>query len=301
MAKYRIYQIDSFTRNRFHGNPAGVVANADGLTETQMQQIARELNNSETAFIFSPDSTEYDAEVRFFTPTTEVPLCGHATIAAHYVRAIEGSLTGRFIQKTKAGLLPVEIVQDGNDYSIIMTQAEPFVSEPFEPDVVSRITEALGITPDDLRADCPVAIASAGHSKIMVGIKDLKLLHALQPNDAALTEISRQVGCNGYYVFTLHPEEQILVHGRMFAPAIGIREDPVTGNANGPLGIYMVHFGICAELQHEDSFDFEIMQGEAIHRDGGMKVHVVKRNGKPEMVQITGNAVVAFRTEIEIG
>ena len=297
---YRVYQIDSFTRERFHGNPAGVVANADGLTEAQMQLIARELNNSETAFLFSPTGTDYDVEVRFFTPTTEVPLCGHATIAAHYVRAIEGDLTGRFIQKTKAGLLPVEIIKEDNDFSIIMTQAEPFVSEPFAPDVVRSISEALGIMPEELRENCPVAIASAGHSKIMVGIKDLQVLHSLQPNDAALTEISRQVGCNGYYVFTLHPEEPVLVHGRMFAPAIGIKEDPVTGNANGPLGIYMVHFGICPELQHTDHFDFEIIQGEAIHRDGGMKVHVTKKNGRPEMVQITGKAVVAFKTEIEI-
>ncbi|WP_331463166.1 PhzF family phenazine biosynthesis isomerase [Konateibacter massiliensis] len=86
MKKYRVYQVDSFTRQRFHGNPAGVVSNADGLTEDQMQRIARELNNSETAFIFSPNSDDHDVEVRFFTPTTEVPLCGHATIAAHYVR-----------------------------------------------------------------------------------------------------------------------------------------------------------------------------------------------------------------------
>ena len=298
--KYRIYQIDSFTRNIFHGNPAGVVPNADGLTELQMQQIARELNNSETAFIFSSNDPQYDVEVRFFTPTTEVPLCGHATIAAHYVRAIEGNMTGSFIQKTKAGLLPVEIIQDGDDYSIVMTQAEPFVAEPFDVDTVRSITAALGIAIDDLRNDCPVTIASAGHSKIMVGIKDQKLLHSLHPDDAALTEISRQAGCNGYYVFTLHPEEQILVHGRMFAPAIGIKEDPVTGNANGPLGIYMVHFGICSELQHAECFDFEIVQGEAIHRDGGMKVHVAKKDGKPEMVQITGKAVVAFKTEIEI-
>lgn len=296
--KYRVYQIDSFTRNRFHGNPAGVVADADGLTDTQMQQIARELNNSETAFIFSSNSSEYDVEVRFFTPTTEVPLCGHATIAAHYVRAIEDKMTGSFIQKTKAGLLPVDIIKDGEDYSIVMTQAEPLVGKPFDEDIVGRITSALGIKTDDLRDDCPIAIASAGHSKIMVGIKDIELLHSLQPNDAMLSDISNQVGCNGYYVFTLHPDEPVLVHGRMFAPAIGIKEDPVTGNANGPLGIYMVHFGICSELHHEDYFDFEILQGEAIHRDGGMKVHVTKKNGKPEMVQITGNAVVAFETEI---
>ena len=66
-----------------------MVPNADGLTEAQMQSIAREMNNSETAFIFSSDTPEYDVEVRFFTPTMEVPICGHATIASHYVRALE--------------------------------------------------------------------------------------------------------------------------------------------------------------------------------------------------------------------
>lgn len=87
--KYRIYQIDSFTKELFTGNPAGVVTNADGLSDTQMQQIARELNNSETAFIFSSNIDNYDIHVRFFTPTNEVPICGHATIAAHYARATE--------------------------------------------------------------------------------------------------------------------------------------------------------------------------------------------------------------------
>lgn len=298
--KYRVYQVDSFTTERFHGNPAGVVPNADGLTDEQMQRIARELNNSETAFIFSARDDTYDAEVRFFTPTTEVPLCGHATIAAHYVRAIEGNLTGTFVQKTKAGLLPVEIVPEGNDRAVIMTQAEPFVSDPFDQELTGKIAHALGIPPEDIRDDCPVAIASAGHSKIMVGIKSRSQLDSLNPNDAELTEISHTVGCNGYYVFTLSPSEDVLVHGRMFAPAIGIREDPVTGNANGPLGIYLVHFNIYPELQSENAFDFSIRQGEAIRRDGGMKVHVIKQGGKPVRVQIIGRAVIAFKTEIEL-
>ena len=277
MKKYRIYQVDSFTRQKFHGNPAGVVSNADGLTEEQMQQIARELNNSETAFIFSSGSPEYDVEVRYFTPTTEVPLCGHATIAAHYVRTAEGAFTsGRVIARTKAGLLPVDVVEKDGDYSIVMTQGTPEVSAPFGQEIISRITSALGIRSEDLRVDCPVAIASAGHSKVMVGIKSLELLHRLTPDLPALSSISAEIGCNGYYVFTLHPDEEFLVHGRMFAPAIGIPEDPVTGNANGPLGIYLVHFGICQELAGPRTFDFSIMQGEAIHRAGTMQVHVEK-------------------------
>ena len=92
----------------------------------------------------------------------------------------------------------------------------------------------------------------------------------------------------------------MLVHGRMFAPAIGIPEDPVTGNANGPLGIYLVHYGICRELESENELSFSILQGEALRRDGGMRVHVKIENRIPVLVQIVGQAVIAFRTEIEI-
>ena len=197
-------------------------------------------------------------------------------------------------------MLPVEIIPDGDDCAVIMTQAEPFVGDPFDNEMTGRIAHALGILPEDIREDCPVSIASAGHSKIMVGIKSRSLLDKLNPNDAELIGISHDVGCNGYYVFTLSPSEDILVHGRMFAPAIGIREDPVTGNANGPLGIYLVHYHVFPELQSEDAFDFYIRQGEAIHRDGGMKVHVEKQCGNPVKVQIIGRAVIAFKTEIEL-
>lgn len=118
--KYNLYQIDSFTKENFTGNPAGVITNADGLTTDVMQKIARELNNSETAFIFSSNSSEYDVHIRFFTPTNEVPICGHATIAAHYARAIENKLqTSRVYHKTGAGILPVDIVKENDDYKIV--------------------------------------------------------------------------------------------------------------------------------------------------------------------------------------
>lgn len=298
MKEYRIYQVDSFTKNKFHGNPAGVVSNADGLTDEQMQRIARELNNSETAFIFESNSPEYDVEVRFFTPTTEVPICGHATIAAHYIYALEHKAeSGRIIQKTKAGILPVDVIKEKDDYSIIMTQGKPVVSEALNDDIRSQIADALGISYDDICKEYPVAIASTGHSKIMIPIYSNEILHGLKPDLQKLMEISRQVGCNGYYVFTLNPKEDILVHGRMFAPAIGISEDPVTGNANGPLGAYLVHYNIL-QKRDETSFQFDILQGEAIKRDGTMHVHVKKEQEEPVLVQITGNAVVAFSTEI---
>ncbi|HET7839404.1 MAG TPA: PhzF family phenazine biosynthesis isomerase, partial [Rectinemataceae bacterium] len=120
----RVYQVDSFTTELFKGNPAGVVPNADGLSEALMQQIARELNNSETAFSINSGGEGYDVEVRFFTPTREVPICGHATVATHYVYARErGIRSGIIRQKTKAGILPVEILPEDDDLRDVMTQA----------------------------------------------------------------------------------------------------------------------------------------------------------------------------------
>lgn len=294
---YRIYQIDSFTKEKLTGNPAGVVTNADGLSDKQMQKIARELNNSETAFIFSPKDNSYDVQLRFFTPTKEVPICGHATIAAHYARANENHFgTTRVLHKTGAGILPVDIVQENNDYKIIMTQGEIEVHDALPDKVQQTLITALGITQQDLLEHCPVAIASTGHSKVMIGIKDMNQLHSLHPDMSRLTELSSEIGCNGYYVFTLNQNETPMVHGRMFAPAIGINEDPVTGNANGPLGAYLIHYGL---VTHNGSlFTFKIIQGEAIDRAGTMEVQVIIKNNQPTEVKIVGNAVIAFSTEL---
>ena len=300
MKTYRIYQVDAFTKELFRGNPAGVVPNAEGLSEAQMLSIAKELNNSETAFVFPAEGPDHDIRVRFFTPTMEVPLCGHATMATHYVRALEGKLDNcRVVQKTLAGLIPVDIVKENGDYSMTMTQGAISIGEPFSQEIVEEIAQAMGFTPDHIRADCPVCIASTGYGKVMVAIDSNELLHRLDPDKAKLIAISKKIGCNGYYVFTLNPGEEDLAHGRMFSPAGGIPEDPVTGNANGPLGAYLVHFGLFQEGVG-DHFSFQIVQGEAIGRTGRMRVDVTKENGKPVLVKLTGKAVVAFSAEIEI-
>lgn len=156
-----------------------------------------------------------------------------------------------------------------------------------------------GIVAEDVRAGWPVAISSTGHSKVMVPLRSVGKLHSLSPDMTGLARISAEIGCGGYYAFTFDPQTAIPVHGRMFAPAIGIAEDPVTGNANGPLGAYLVHFGLCRDLESSGSLDFSIVQGEAIARPGTMRVHVAIRDGEPELVQIAGSAVAVFRTEIE--
>ncbi|HEX3027799.1 MAG TPA: PhzF family phenazine biosynthesis isomerase, partial [Clostridia bacterium] len=215
--KYRLYQIDSFTKEKFTGNPAGVITNADGLTERDMQRIARELNNSETAFVFSSDNEAYDVQIRFFTPKNEVPICGHATIAAHYARALESSFEStRVIHKTGAGILPVDIVKEPDDYKIVMTQGKVEFGAFIERKQKEILLSALGIKDEDLRTDCPIQIASTGHSKVMIGIRDRKVLNQLEPNHDMLAKLSKEIGCNGYYVFTLGAlEDDVLVNGRM--------------------------------------------------------------------------------------
>ena len=300
MKSYRIYQIDAFTKTRFLGNPAGVVANADGLSEQQMQALARELNNAETAFILAPTSDDHDVQVRFFTPTTEVPTCGHATIAAHYVRAIENNLPScTVMQRIGIGILPVDIIKEESDYRIIMTQGTPEVSRTLSYAQSTAILDALNITEADRDPRCPIQIASTGHSKVMIGIKHRATLNALEPNLMELTHLSARINCNGYFVFTFDSDDaDILTHGRMFAPAIGIPEDPVTGNANGPLGAYLIHNHLLDDSG--GTITFHGQQGEAIGRTGVVCVDIDIKAGKPHKVKVGGYATIAFKTEIQL-
>ncbi|MBI9051153.1 MAG: PhzF family isomerase [Anaerolineaceae bacterium] len=299
MKTYHLYQIDAFTAEKFKGNPAGVVPNADGLSDSQMQAIARELNNSETAFILSPTAADHDVWIRFFTPTTEVPSCGHATISAHYVRAIENQLpTCTVVQKIGIGRLPVEIIRDDQDYRIVMTQGGITFNEQFTGTTHNDIVAALGLTSDDLDYRCPIQIVSTGHSKVLIGIRSRTKLNTLQPDLARLAEISPTIKCNGYFVFTFDTDGNVLTSGRMFAPAIGISEDPVTGNANGPLGAYLVQHQL-VEIQ-EGCFSFKGEQGVAIGRRGVVDVEVTIDHGKPKTVQVGGRAVVIFKAELDL-
>ena len=300
MKKLITYQIDSFTKEKFKGNPAGVVINADELTDYEMQQIARELNNSETAFLFAPDSYDCDGVIRYFTPNTEVPICGHATIAAMYAKAIEEKLDSCILRfKTKIGILPFEVIKENEDYQILMTQGNFELGDVFDSAITQKMITALGLQKSDLDEKCPVQIASTGHSKVMIGIKSREKLNTLSPIYNDLAQLSNEINCNGYFVFTFDSDDQdVLTYGRMFAPAIGINEDPVTGNANGPLGGYLVQNNI---IDYKNNiFEFNGKQGEKIDRPGVIKVKVVTEENKPKLIQIKGDAVVVFRAEIEI-
>lgn len=299
MKKIKIYQVDSFTKEKFKGNPAGVVLNADGLSDKEMQQVARELNNSETAFLLSSNDDRFDVEIRYFTPTLEVPICGHATIAALYSKATEENLDTCTLKiKTKIGILPIEIEKQQEDYLITMTQGS-YSQQAIQKEEEVLLLSALGISKTEQDLNCPIRIASTGHSKVLIGIKSRKKLNELNPNQAKLTELSKRIKCNGYFVFTFDAEEKdILTYGRMFAPAIGITEDPVTGNANGPLGGYLVVNKLVDTEQEQ--FEFIGAQGEQMQRFGKMKVLVKIDNKQPVEIKIQGNAIVVFKTEITL-
>jgi len=299
MNKYRIYQVDAFTKTKLAGNPAGVVTNADDLTDSQMQQIARELNNSETAFITKPTVPEADIRIRFFTPTMEVPICGHATIGANFARAIENNLASQtIIQQTGAGNLPIKILKQNDTYQITMTQGQISVEKPLASDLQNEILQALGITTQQRNNLCPMAIASTGAPKVMIALDSQETLDNLEPDLEALKAITPRINCNGYFVFVMTPNKKELIHGRMFSPANGIPEDPVTGNANGPLGAYLVKYNLIET--HGDLVEFTIVQGEKINRAGTMLVRVSLENDQPVKIQIVGDAVIAFTTNVEL-
>lgn len=291
--KPQIYHVDAFTSEPFRGNSAGVVLHADGLSEAQMQLIARELRHSETAFLLTSDDS--DVRIRYFTPTVEVPICGHATVAAHYVRAKALGLGDCTVWQTSlAGRHRVEIHAEQDDYRISLEQGTPEFEPPLDGEIRAAIIAALHLTEDDMLPGLPIQVASTGHSKVMIPLKPGVDIDALSPNLSALTALSQKIGCNGFFPFQIRPGKNE-TDGRMFSPAIGIVEDPVTGNANGPMGAWLVHHNLMAH-------DGKILrvqghQGRALGRDGVVDVAVTVRNNQPDKVTISGSAVILFHAE----
>ena len=274
---------------------------ARGLTDAEMQAIARELNNSETAFILPSDAADHDVRVRYFTPAVEVPFCGHATVAAHSARAITGLVTsGRTRQKCLAGIIDVEIDRLGDDYRVSLTQLPPVFEPPLGRAAVAAIVESVGGDIADLRDDCPVQVVSTGHSKVLIGLRSLQALARLTPDAQRLTAISREIGSNGYHFFAMGAlEPGVLTTCRMFAPAIGILEDPVTGNGNGPLGAYLVRHRL-VDYPHDGELTFRSAQGHAVRRPGIIEVSVTIERGEPTRTRVAGSAVLVFSATITL-
>jgi len=276
------------------------VPDADGLSDATMQAIARELNNSETAFLLSSTTPDHDVWVRFFTPTTEVPVCGHATIAAHYVRATIKRLPRTTVRhKVGTGVFPIEVVPENDGYRIVMTQGTPEFGATLEGEQRAALLKALGLTSAAVDSRAPIQIVSTGHSKVIIPVKSRRDLNDLRPDMGSLAALSHAVGCNGYFLFTFDSDDSaVLTYSRMFAPAIGINEDPVTGNGHGPMGAYLVKYGL---TKHGPAvLTFVGRQGECVRRPGEVRVEVDIADGLPVGVRVAGNAVIAFQASLSL-
>ncbi len=259
-----IMQISAFTINAFAktpegGNPAGVVFDADELSVVHMKRIAAALKLSETAFVMK--SNVADFEVRFFTPTDEVDLCGHATIGAFAVMLDQKRIQpGLYSQQTRAGLLSVEVRSDG---LIMMNQTTPDFAESVDKNMIA---DSLNIPLDVLSEDLPVQIVSTGLRDIIVPVRSLEELNAIRPDFAKVTKISREFRAVGYHIFTTESLDRSTVsvngstesldrstaHCRNLAPLYGIPEESATGTASGALACYLFrHRKI--EQQHDDN------------------------------------------------
>jgi len=294
--KIQIHQVDAFTRQRFTGNPAGVVLNADRLEDAEMLAIARELNNADTAFILAPDQPDHDVRARFFTPRTEVGFVGHATVAAHYVlSALHGAGPRR--QRSKAGLFDVEVRGSGDDRRIAVRQSCPPLGRELNERERLAVLDALALASDDLDPRCPLRIVGAGSTRLMVGVRGPEQLKQLKPDLARLTTLSAQLGAAGYFVFTLAPgARDCLTESRMFCPALGIAEDPVSGNAHGLLGAYLAHYELLARQAQRATFCG--LQGHFVNRPGRVDVELEFRDGRLDGVWIIGQAITIFETEM---
>jgi PhzF family phenazine biosynthesis protein len=306
METVRALLVDAFTAEPFAGNAAGVVPNADELDEVQMQAIADELAVSETAFFRGSD--EADRRVRYFTPTTEVDLCGHATIASHAHLLADGAVEpGTHTLETNVGVLDVDVGEDG---MIWMTQDDPEIRE-VDLDY-ERVADALGIDHaalEDVGADFPLAVASTGLPFLVVPVNFLEHVSAMDPDSDAVEQLSEEVAATGIYAFSFDAlEADSTLHGRMFAPGAGVPEDPVTGTASGATGAYLREFDAFDEGEAQRASDaseeqsdsrafpeeMTFEQGHFVDRPGYVRVRV------GDEVRVGGQAATALDGELRV-
>ncbi|EMA55668.1 MULTISPECIES: PhzF family phenazine biosynthesis protein [Halococcus] len=289
MESVRALLIDAFTDEPLAGNAAGVVPAADGLSAAQMQAIAREIGASETAFLRSADDA--DRRVRYFTPSTEVDLCGHATIASHALLREDGTIDdGAHTLATDVGVLDVEI--DGD--RVWMTQNDPEI-ETVDPDI-ERVAAALGVDPAAITdVDLPMARSSTGLPFLVVPVTFLSVLGECEPDMAAIETLCETVDATGLYAVTFDTlTADATAHGRMFAPGAGIPEDPVTGTASGAVGAYLRRF----EAVEATEMTFE--QGHFVDRPGRVDVRIDEDAPAGERVRVGGRASIALDGELTV-
>ena len=301
MRKVKIKQVDAFTQTPFTGNPAGVVIAASGLSVKQMKLIAREMNLSETTFVLPPKTPAADIQLRWFTPASEVDLCGHATIASFHALAEENKYgmtrygTFKFKVETRSGILPVDVTIAVNKPTVISLglPLPHFETIPYD---VEELAAALSTGAENFNFTYPVS-KDALH--VVVPIKNREALFKAKPNFPLIEKICRNSKIRGMTIFTTDVvDKDSLVHTRHFAPLLGVNEDPVTGSSLGPLGVYMAEQGIVKETNGIIRFVAE--QGDCLEKPGRVTVEIRIHQNTCQSLKIIGSAVTVLNGEIRL-
>ncbi len=305
--KKDLYYVDAFTTEIFGGNPAGVVILKETLEENLMQRIARELNLSETVFVSRDSGNPHIFHTRFFTPTTEVDLCGHATIAAFYVLVNEGYIQGEgpafhVKQRTRHQELPVEIIRKDGKIEVIMDQQPP--ESIGKVTDLARLSRIMGISAEDIGRtqwqdsfiELIPEVITTGLKDLIVPVKDLKELQRISIDEEGLCLLSKELDITGIHAFTLETLGENTAHCRNFAPLVGISEEAATGTASGALGYYLVKKKVL-NLEEEQPIHLSFEQGDFMDRPSEIQCYIKKKD-KTWDVKVGGKARIFIRGEV---
>ena len=290
----RIFQVDAFTATRFTGNPATVVLDADGQSDATLAAVAREFPHAEVAFVFAANGPDHDVRLRFFNARKEAPFVGHATVAAHAVLFALGRRgAGIYRQHSGTGVIEVAVRVDqsaaGAPPLIEFRQPVPELDAPLPFKTTLRIAEALRLPATQLHEVMPARIARKGSTRLLLPIADARQLDSLNPNIDTLLELGSELGVEGFFVFALdRNSDELSTESRMFCPALGIPEDPVSGNAHAMLASYLWDLGQFGK----NSTTFIGRQGRQVNRPGQVNVKLEIDQGALVAAHIGGAAVI---------
>ncbi len=290
--KIEFFFVDAFTTETFGGNPAGVIPNAENLTDEDMQKIANELNLSETAFLLPTSNADANYKIRYFTPTKEVDFCGHATLGTAWLMATKYNWIDKddkIVFESNIGLIPVKWLMENNQLTrVSMTQVRPKVkSIDISPAVVANL---VGIHETDIDDRYPIKIANTGVPHLMVPVNTRQAIDQAEPNLNELKKMNNDFNISTTHLFTFDTNGQFDIYTRDFCPNIGIDEDPVTGAANGALGGYLYLENILAQ---QERHQLMIGQGHTINRPGILYVTITP-DAETAVIEVAGAAVVSI-------
>jgi trans-2,3-dihydro-3-hydroxyanthranilate isomerase len=301
MRRYRFIQLDVFTRTPFGGNQLAVFPEGDGLSDAEMQAIAREMNFSETTFVLPASDTKALRRVRIFTPGTELPMAGHPTVGTTFALAREGVIRASdaspIYLQLGVGTLPIDLLFEGNALSFVWMHQPAPVFQPWEGDR-AQLAAALGLTVNDLDETLPIEHGSAGVAFVYIPLRSLAALGRARPGAdlaAALAASSSNIGAHLFTLGTLPGGAD--ARARMFAPGMGVAEDPATGSAAGPFGVYLVRHGR-ATLDPTGEARIRLAQGVEMERPSDLAIAVQMDGETVRDVRVGGEAVVVAEGEL---